>query len=227
MSYCPKCIAQKCEDIVHSIAMIKQWVSDKGFYQLALRSGNYLKIVVTDVRKGEIENFDPFLNEYKFKSLSLEERMAKGSKGELVHPIIGYYAMFILTTGFKQEMFMSKDEMDTHAKKYSKAYRNDLDKGYSASLWTTDYESMAKKTMLRQLLSKYGIMTPDLERAYVSDMSVLDENLNPEYVDNTEDDPREVADPSEKHLKTKKKTEVVADVDYTEINEMPMPDAFK
>lgn len=98
--------------------------------------------------------------------------------------IIGYYAAFELMSGFKKEMFAPVEKIQTHAKQYSKSYRYDLKSGKSSSVWSTNFDAMAKKTMIRMLLSKWGIMSVEMQQAYVNDMSVIDEDGTARYVDN-------------------------------------------
>ena len=167
----------------------------KGYVQLALRSNNYRKLVATDVRKGEIEGFNPFEDLFEMKPLDFEKRNAKDKDGHYLVPIIGYFAKMELVNGFTKELYMTQEEMLDFATRYSKAYRNDLNKHTQYSFWTTKFEDMAKKTMLRQLLGKWGLLTAELERAYKSDMAVIDEEGNPEYVDNKPDDPEPVVNP--------------------------------
>ena len=81
--------------------------------------------------------------------------------------------------------------MEEHAQKYSMSYR----KGWEASVWKTDFDKMAYKTMLRQLISKYGPMSVEMEKAYVSDQSVIDDYGNPEYQDNVPDGPEKGVNP--------------------------------
>lgn len=203
--------------------MTNLWVSDKGYINLALRSGQYRKLIATDVRKGEISEFNPFEDEYKKELIPFDKRMAKDAKGEWIVPVVGYYAMFELNNGFRRELYISKEDMQKHADKYSKAYRTDKEKGYSNSFWTTDFDAMANKTMLRQLLGKWGLLTPELQKAYTSDMAVIDESGNPEYIDNQPDDKKEVNDPSEAFINS----EEAIDAEFREISELPTPEAFK
>lgn len=160
----------------------------KGYVQLALRSGNYKKLIATDVRKGEVGKYDPFEDTYELNPIPFEKRMEKDGNGKFLVPVYGYYAKFELVNGFVKEMFMTHEDMLKYAQQYSKAYRNDISKHTSYSFWTTKFEDMAKKTMLRQLLSKWGLLTPDLQKAYNCDMAVIDEDGNPQYVDNQPDD---------------------------------------
>ncbi len=167
----------------------------KGYLQLALRSQNYKKLLATDVRKGEISGYNPFDDKYEITPLDFEKRTAKDDKGNYLIPVIGYYAKMEMVNGFTKEMYMSHDDMLDFAKKYSKAYRDDLNKHTTYSFWTTKFDDMAKKTMLRQLLGKWGLLTAELEKAYINDMAVIDENGNVDYVDNKPDDPEPVVNP--------------------------------
>lgn len=93
---------------------------------------------------------------------------------------IGYYAMFEYTNGFRKSMYWSKSKMEKHALKYSKGYS--AHKGYT--FWEKDFDGMAYKTMLRQLISKWGIMSVDMQKAMESDMAEIKEDGTYEYVDN-------------------------------------------
>ena len=156
----------------------------RGYMALAMRSGQYKKIHVTDIREGELKAYNPIEDEYEFSPITnMEERLKK--------PIIGYYAYFILVNGFKKTLYWSREQMDEHAKKYSQSYR----KGWDSSLWKSDFDKMAYKTMLRQLISKYGPMSVDMERAYVGDQSVIGDNGNVDYIDNVPDEPEKGVNP--------------------------------
>ena len=98
-------------------------------------------------------------------------------------PTIGYYAMFELVNGFRKTMYWSKEKMEAHALKYSMGYR--AKKGYT--FWEKDFDGMAYKTMLRQLISKWGIMSIDMQTAFTSDYSASDLNGNKTYVDNDDE----------------------------------------
>ena len=188
----------------------------KGYVQLALRSGRYKKLFATDVRKGEVVDFNPFEDLFEMSPIAFEKRTAKDDKGNFIVPVIGYYAKFELMNGFVKELYMTHEDMIEYAKKYSKAYRSDMQKRTSYSFWTTKFEDMAKKTMLRQLLGKWGLLTPEMEKAYTCDMAVIDEDGNPQYVDNQPDDTEPTVNPMAD----------VIDADYQEIDAMPMPDNF-
>ena len=144
----------------------------KGYIQLAIRSGQYKKLNVLAIKEGELIRFDP-LNE------EIEVQLIEDDTEREAAPTIGYYAMFEYLNGFKKEMYWSIEKMEAHAKEYSYAYR----KGYGSSFWLKDFDSMAIKTMLRQLISKWGVMSIDFQKAYEADMGVLRENEPVEYVD--------------------------------------------
>ena len=155
----------------------------RGYMALAMRSGQYKKIHVTDIREGELKAYNPIEDEYEFSPITdMQERLKK--------PVIGYYAYFVLVNGFKKTLYWSREQMDEHAKKYSQSYR----KGWDSSLWKSDFDKMAYKTMLRQLISKYGPMSVDMERAYVGDQSVIGDNGNVDYIDNVPDEPEKGVD---------------------------------
>lgn len=148
----------------------------KGYVQLAIRSGQYRKIVVNEIKTGEC-SYNPITEEIELHPIM---DAAERENAE----VIGYYAMFELVNGFRKELFTSKARMESHAKKYSQAYRTDLSKGYQNSKWTTDFDAMAKKTMIRKLIGKWGIMSVEMQQAYEKDMAVIDADGTARYVDN-------------------------------------------
>ena len=148
----------------------------KGYIQLAIRSGMYKNIVVNAVKDGEAI-YNPITEEITLTLITDPVERAKAKT-------IGYYAMFELNTGFRKQVFMSYEEMYNHAKTYSKSFRYDLDSGKKTSVWSTNFDAMAKKTLIRQLLSKWGIMSVEMQSAYINDMAVIDGEGNAKYVDN-------------------------------------------
>ena len=156
----------------------------KGFIQLAIRSGYYKKMNYAVVYEDELVSYNPITGEVEFVTdfTSCTQRM-NGDKDK----IVGYYAWFQLLTGFSKELYMSAAEVDNHAKKYSQAYRNDLNNNKKNSKWTTDFEAMALKTVIKLLLSKWGILSVDMQRAIQDDQKVYDEDGNGEYSDNQPD----------------------------------------
>lgn len=145
----------------------------KGYIQLALRSGQYKKLNVVAIKEGELVHFDP-LNEEIEVNLIQDELVRENT------PTQGYYAMFEYVNGFKKAMYWSKEKMEAHAMKYSKGYQ--AKKGYT--FWEKDFDGMAFKTMLRQLISKWGIMSIEMQTAMESDMAVIRDDGSKNYVDN-------------------------------------------
>jgi recombination protein RecT len=147
----------------------------KGYIQLALRSGYYKKLNVLAIKKGELVKWDPLTETIE---VNLIEDELEREQAETV----GYYAMFEYLNGFVKAMYWSKQKMESHAKKYSKGYA--ARKGYT--FWEKDFDGMAYKTMLRQLISKWGIMSTELQEAYEKDMATIREDGSYEYTDNVD-----------------------------------------
>lgn len=144
----------------------------KGYIQLAIRSGQYKKLNVLAIKEGELVRFDPLNEEIEVNLIDDEEAREETET-------IGYYAMFEYTNGFKKAMYWSKKKMEAHALKYSKGYQ--AKKG--CTFWEKDFDAMAYKTMLRQLISKWGIMSIDMLSAMDADMAVIHEDGTKDYVD--------------------------------------------
>jgi recombination protein RecT len=164
----------------------------KGYIQLAIRSGYYKKINVISIKEGELKNFDP-LNE-EIECMLIEDVEARQKAAT-----IGYYAMFEYLNGFRKAMFWPKAQMEAHAIKYSPGYAADKRKGTSWSFWSKEFDAMAYKTMLRQLISKWGIMSIELQNAFEKDMAFIDEKGNANYVENEEPQEEPTPDITEKN----------------------------
>lgn len=154
----------------------------KGYYQLALRSGQYKKLNVIEIKEGELISWNPLEEEFKAQIIEDDEIRQK-------LPTIGYYAFYENTQGFRKCIYWSKEKMEAHALQYSQGYKSDKKNKTSYTFWSKNFDEMAKKTMLRQLISKYGIMSIDLQTAYESDMAVINEDGSKDYVDNKDDIP--------------------------------------
>ena len=133
----------------------------KGYYQLALRSGQYRNIEAVAIKEGELKSFNPITGAVELEPIEDPREREKAKT-------IGYYAYFELLNGFKKEMYWSKEKMEEHAMKYSKGYK--ARKGYT--FWEKDFDIMGLKTMYRQLIGKYGIMSIEMQKAYVADDSI-------------------------------------------------------
>lgn len=94
--------------------------------------------------------------------------------------------MFEYLSGFRKAIYWSKAKMERHALRYSQGYKGDKAKGTAYTFWSKDFDGMAYKTMLRQLISKWGIMSSEMEDAYNKDQAVIETDGNYEYVDNQE-----------------------------------------
>ena len=178
----------------------------KGYIQLAIRSGQYKKLNVLAIKDGELIKFDPLNEEIEVKLIEDEEEREAAET-------IGYYAMFEYTNGFRKAIYWSKKKMLAHADKYSQAfsanggtvktrYGEKTKVSYSdyvagnfdpkdawmySSFWYKDFDGMAYKTMLRQLISKWGIMSIDMASAVDADMAVINDDGTKDYVDNDPD----------------------------------------
>lgn len=147
----------------------------KGYIQLAIRSGQYKKLNVLAIKRGELVKYDPLNEEIEVNLIEDEEERENAET-------VGYYAMFEYTNGFRKSLYWSKSKMQKHALKYSKGYA--AHKGYT--FWEKDFDGMAFKTMLRQLISKWGIMSIDMQQAVEKDMTAINTDGTYEYVDNEE-----------------------------------------
>lgn len=152
----------------------------KGYIQLALRSGYYKKLNVFAIKKGELIRFDPLNEEIEVK---LIEDDTEREQAETT----GYYAMFEYLNGFRKAIYWSKEKMEAHATKYSPGFAADKRKGTSYTFWSKDFDGMAYKTMLRQLISKWGIMSIDMQTAFDADYAVINEDGSKNYVETESD----------------------------------------
>ena len=151
----------------------------KGYIQLAIRSGQYKTLNVLPIKEGELVRYDP-LNEEIEVNLIEDEEVRENA------PTCGYFATFTYTNGFKKTLYWSKAKMESHALRYSQGYKSDKKNGTAYTFWSKDFDSMACKTMLRQLISRWGIMSISMEKAYESDMAVINEDGSKSYVDTIE-----------------------------------------
>jgi len=156
-------------------------VGVKGYIQLALRTGQYQSLNARDVREGEFSGRD-FVGDPIINWISDEERENK--------QIIGFMAGLQLVNGFKKVIYWSKSKVEKHAEKYSQSYRKYKRTGnQDDALWASQFEKMAEKTVLKALISRYGIMSTDMQQAVKSDQSKINIDFdtgeeNIEYIDN-------------------------------------------
>lgn len=157
----------------------------KGFIQLAIRSGYYKRMNYAVVYKDELKSFNPITGEIEFVDDFSQCTLRDQANEE---GVAGYYARFELNTGYIQELYMTKQAVDNHARKYSMSYRYDLEKNKKSSRWSTDFEAMALKTVIKLLLSKWGILSIEMQRAIQDDQKTYDEEGNGSYGDNRPDE---------------------------------------
>lgn len=162
----------------------------RGFLQLAIRSGKYKRINVLPIKQGELKHYSRLTGEIEVEEI--QDDIVREAT-----PTMGYYAMFELTDGFQKEIYWSYEKMLAHADRYSAAFsavkykelldgkvpERDLWK-YS-SFWYKDFDAMACKTMLRQLISKWGVMSIELQQAFDADGYVVSKDKNGEFVADT------------------------------------------
>lgn len=153
-------------------------VGVRGMIQLAHRTGQYSRLHAGAVYEGEIAGFNPVTGEPIVGEKTSDN-------------IVGYIAYMRLVNGFEKAVYMSVDELEQHAYKYSQSYKADKNKGWRSSPWTTNFDAMASKTVLKRLLKNYGILSAEMAEVFQADMGVVDKN-NITYVDNSGDTvPRE------------------------------------
>lgn len=178
----------------------------KGFIQLAQRSGQFKTIAATPIYKGQLISENPLIGfEFDFTKKESDE-------------IIGYAAYFSLINGFEKTVYATVAELNSHGLKYSQTFK----KGYG--LWKDNFDAMAVKTVLKALLSKYAPLSIEMQKAVLTDQSVIkdfsDENVDVEYVDNQTLSIEEVSNEKELNriksfideAKTVKKLDEVKDV---------------
>ena len=191
----------------------------KGYIQLAIRSGYYRKLNVLAIKEGELVSYDP-LNE------EIEVELIEDDVIREETPSVGYYAMFEYENGFRKTLYWSKKKMAAHAEKYSFAFKKnggltaleklqagqipEKDLWKYSSFWFQNFDEMALKTMLRQIISKWGVMSIELQKGAAGDMAVIKEDGTPDYVDTQEAAIIEQTDVGEKEPKPVTAEEVPA-----------------
>ncbi len=155
--------------------MVQFQLSAKGLKQLAMRSGQFLKMNDSDVREGEIESVDRMTGEIKFNWI-------QNDKERLTKPVIGFVSYFKLVNGFESTFYMTKEEVELHAKTYSQTYKK-----FGTGLWKDQFSKMASKTVIKLHLSKDAPLSSSVQKALISDQAVIKNdkfsNSNEESVD--------------------------------------------
>lgn len=141
----------------------------KGFIQLAQRSGQFKTIDSKPVYEGQL------VLDNSFGGISFNWA------GKTSDFVVGYAAYFQLINGFEKVLYMTTAELQMHGNKYSQTYKR------GGGLWSTDFDAMAKKTVIKLLLSKYAPLSVDMQRAVITDQAVVDDAGDVKYIDNNTD----------------------------------------
>ena len=137
----------------------------KGLIQLAQRSGQYLSINVAPLYKGELISFDRITEQIEIDYSKKESES-----------VVGYVGYFKLLNGFEKRIYLSVEEIDSHGKRFSQTYKR------GSGLWKDDFHSMAMKTVLKKLLSKWGVLSIEMQKAHKFDQSVI-QDVDSEVID--------------------------------------------
>lgn len=137
-------------------------VGYKGFVQMALRTGQYEKLNVIPVYDGQLKSFNPLTEDIEF---NFDEPVIDGEK-----KIIGYAFYMRLLNGFSKTIYWSRKQVEDHGKRFSKTY--------NSGPWKTDFDSMAKKTVLKNGLTKWGILSVEMQKAIEVDQAIIDKPIN-------------------------------------------------
>ena len=137
-------------------------VGYKGFIQLALRTGQYQKLNVIPIYDGQLKRFNPLTEDIE---LNFDEPIVDGEK-----KIIGYAFYMRLINGFEKTIYWTRKEVEEHGKRFSKTYNN--------GPWKTDFDAMAKKTVLKNSLTKWGILSVEMQKAIEADQAVVEKSID-------------------------------------------------
>ncbi len=160
----------------------------KGYKQLAMRSGQYRDIDVLEIKEGEYKGRDKATGKQLFEFIEDDDVREEKST-------IGYMAYFELLNGFRKTVYWTKNKMIKHADTYSQAFSADKYDDYIngkvpqkelykySSFWYKNFTEMAFKTLLRYLLSQWGVMSIEMQKAIDLDNTVINENGEPSYVE--------------------------------------------
>lgn len=170
----------------------------KGFIQLAQRSGQFKTINTSDVREGEIKSYDRETGKITFN-------WAMEGRDKL--KVVGYTAYISLINGFEKTIYMTVDELTKHANKYSQSFKANR---AGTNLWRDEFDTMARKTMIKFILSQYAPLSSEMQQAQIVDQAVI-EGETIQYPDNGPVDHDELTHGKErmrleKHIKEAKTT---------------------
>ena len=155
----------------------------KGYVQLAMRTGKYRSMNVTEVYRDEFDSYDPFKGELHYHLVADGDRAHNRLEN-----VVGYAFYFELVSGFEKMAYLSKEEAEAHALQFSKAYQYDKKEGKETSPWSTMFDKMAEKTIVKNTLSKWGVLSTQMITAAKADQATVRKidakETDYEYVDN-------------------------------------------
>lgn len=143
----------------------------KGYIQLAQRSGQYKALNALAIYDGQLIDWNPLTEEFTFDY-----------KSKVSDEVIGYVGFFELLNGFKKTVYWTKQEIESHRIKNAKGY----DKEKLSGAWVDNYDSMAIKTVLRNMLSKWGLLSVEMQSAIASDEKVFRVDENNDLIEETD-----------------------------------------
>lgn len=195
-------------------------IMHKGWIQLCIRSGQYAKIICTEIYQDELRRWNPISGEIEFQPVDLY-KMRETAK---VSDVIGHYCSFKLISGFEKADFMTHAQAMSHAKKYSKAYQYDLAQRKQTSAWSTDPVPMGNKTILLRLLPKYGVMSIEMQDALVAETSYEDASKEADTIIDGETGSEVVEKKTKTSVKKTKKKKVTSKASTTPPPEPETPE---
>ena len=196
----------------------------KGYIQLAVRSGEYKYINAVSVKEGELIGWNPLTNDYTFE-------FEKDYNKRKTLKTVGYIAIFELLNGFKASCYISLEEMEERADTYSQAFdikaynlikegkMPEKDMWKYSSFWYKNFDEMGEKTCIKRLLSKYGLLSIELQKALEDDQATFNEKMQREYIDVTSDETKNQT--VEEVNKEQKETKPISVNENGEVNEEP------
>ncbi|WP_124058433.1 recombinase RecT [Vaginisenegalia massiliensis] len=178
----------------------------RGYIQLAQRSGQYRNINVITVYEGQLKGWNP-----------LTEEVDYDPDGKISDKAVAYIGRFELLNGFVKQTLWTKEQVEAHRIKHNK----NKDKQKLAGVWASDYDAMAQKTVLRSLLSKWGILSIEMQRASIADEQIIDDfdDDGTPIIDVTESGEEEPAteDPTETIMSPEEMAEAMENIKVDEV----------
>ncbi len=175
----------------------------KGLLQLAMRSGQFKRINTGALHEGELLSSDLLSGDITIETVADRERK----------PVIGYFAYMRLVNGFEKTLYMTREAVEAHAKRYSQSYRYDRNR---TSVWAQNFDLMAEKTVLKLLLSRYAPVSLEMQNAIQDDQKVFDDN----------DDKGRYADNEDTKAALARMAQAAIDADMAEAEVVPNPEDF-